>query len=78
MSIKPFSKKIEDFKSLSSVRKKSLDYKKNELRIYGKADFYEVKVHEIPIWVENGWKLDDKKKIMHRKGRESVNIQQSN
>lgn len=77
MSIRPFSKKIEDFKSLSSVRKSSLDYKKNELMIYGKSDFYEVPLQEIPIWIENGWKFDDVQNKMYKKGRESVNVQQS-
>jgi hypothetical protein len=38
---------------------------------------YEVPIHEIPIWIENGWKFDEAQNKMHRKGRESVNVQQS-
>ena len=38
---------------------------------------YEVPIHEIPIWIENGWKFDEQQNKMYRKGRESVNVQQS-
>ncbi len=38
---------------------------------------YEVPLHEIPIWIENGWKFDEVQNKMYKKGRESVNVQQS-
>lgn len=36
---------------------------------------YEVPIHEVPIWIENGWKYDEIQNRMHRKGRESVKVQ---
>jgi len=36
---------------------------------------YEVPIHEISIWIENGWKFDEVQNKMYKKGRESVNVQ---
>lgn len=38
---------------------------------------YEVPISEIPIWIENGWDFNEFENKMQRKGRESVNVQQS-
>ena len=38
---------------------------------------YEVPIHEISIWIENGWTFNESENKMQRKGRESVNVQQS-
>lgn len=38
---------------------------------------YEVPITDIPYWIENGWKFNKSENKMERKGRESVNVQQS-
>lgn len=38
---------------------------------------YEVPIHEIQIWIENGWTYNELENKMQRKGRESVNVQKS-
>lgn len=38
---------------------------------------YEVPQSDIPYWIENGWSYNESENKMYRKGRESVNVQQS-
>ena len=38
---------------------------------------YEVPISDIPYWIENGWTFNESENKMQRKGRESVNVQQS-
>ena len=76
MSIKPFFEKLETFKQIQELKDKFKFYPTvTEQRIYGKSEKYEVPIHEIPIWIENGWKFDEVQNKMYKKGRESVNVQ---
>ncbi len=78
MSIKPFFEKLQTFKQIQELKDKFKSYPTvTEQRIYGKSEKYEVPIHEISIWIENGWKFDEVQNKMYKKGRESVNVQQS-
>jgi len=78
MSINPFHQKLEQFKKERFKENFKPVTTVSQMRAYGKAEEdYQVPIHEIPIWIENGWKFDEAQNKMYRKGRESVNVQQS-
>jgi hypothetical protein len=78
MSINPFYQKLDQFKKARFQDNLKLVTTVSQMRTYGKAEKeYQVPIHEIPIWIDNGWKFNEQENKMYRKGRESVNVQQS-